>query len=251
MPRIYLLSALALLVVSTVHAASIATIQLRNRPAAEVIPIVEPLLEPGDGISGQGFKIFLRAAPQTVEQVREVIDSLDTAAKTLMISVFQGSKRDLSKSAFSGRIQIENGKVGADIAAGENRLSQESGPVHRLRVTEGSEGYIETGSRLPLFSGAGAQGYANATTGFYVLPRLHGDDVTLQISPFRNSLNRSGGGSIETLQADTTITGRLGEWLPLGGVTERTDRSQSDGVSQRSTRSNNEDSIWIRADLIQ
>jgi len=251
MPRIYPLLALALLVVSAVQAASITIIQLHNRPAAEVIPIVEPLLEPGDGISGQGFKLFLRASPQTVEQVREVIGSLDTAAKTLMISVFQGSKRELSKSAVSGSIRIENGKLGADIAAGDKRLGQQGGPLHRLRITEGSEGYIETGSRLPLFSGSGAGGYANATTGFYVLPRVHGDEVILQISPFKNTLSRSGSGSIDTLQADTTITGRLGEWLPLGGVTERTERSQSDGVSQRSTRSSNEDSIWIRADLVR
>jgi hypothetical protein len=248
MPRIYPLLALALLAASAVQAASITIIQLHNRPAAEVIPIVEPLLEPGDGISGQGFKLFLRAAPQTVEQVREVIDSLDTAAKTLIISVFQGSKKELSKSAISGSIRIENGKLGADIAAGDNRLSRQSAPLHRLRVTEGREGYIETGSRLPLFSGAG--GYADATTGFYVLPRLHGDEVTLQISPFRNSLSRSGNGSIDTLQAATTISGPLGEWLPLGGVSERTERSQSDGVSQRSTRSSNEHSIWIRADLL-
>jgi hypothetical protein len=238
-------------VFSFVEAASIATIQLHNRPAAEVIPIIEPLLEPDDAISGQGFKIFLRASPQTVDEVRDLVGSLDKAAKTLMISVFQGSKQELSNSNFSGSIRIENGKVGADIAAGGEHLSRESGPVHRLRVTEGREGYIETGSRLPLYSSAGTSGYANATTGFYVLPRVHGDEVTLQISPFKNSLSRSGGGTIATMQADTTITGRLGEWLPLGGVTEQTERSRSDGVSQRSTQSNKRESVWIRADLVR
>ena len=251
MPRLFPLLVLSMLVISVVQAASISTIQLRNRPAAEVIPIIEPLLEPGDAISGQGFKIFLRASPQTVDEVRDLVGSLDTAAKTLMISVFQGSERELSKSDFSGSIRIENGKVGADIAASGRQLSQQGGPLHRLRVTEGSEGYIETGSRLPFYSGVGTSGYANATTGFYVLPRVHDDQVTLQISPFKNSLSRSGSGNIETLQADTTITGRLGEWLPLGGVSERTERSRSDGVSQRSTQSNKQDSIWIRADLLR
>lgn len=251
MTRVYPLLALALLLASAVQAASIATIQLRNRPAVEVIPIIEPLLEPGDAISGQGFKIFLRASPQTVDEVREVIAGLDTAARTLMISVFQGSKSDLSRSAFSGSIRFENGQIGADVAAGDSRLQREGGPVHRLRVTEGTEGYIETGARLPFHSGTGAGGYADATTGFYVLPRVSGEHVTLQISPFKNSLSRSGNGNIEILQADTTITGRLGEWLPLGGVSERTERSQSDGVTYRSTRSETEESVWIRADLIR
>jgi hypothetical protein len=251
MRRIYSLLTLALLVVSAVGAASIATIQLRNRPAAEVIPIIEPLLEPGDAISGQGFKIFLRASPQTVAEVRDLVGGLDTAAKTLMISVFQGTREELSKRAVSGSIRIENGEVGADIAAGDSRLNSESGPVHRLRVTAGSEGYIETGSRLPLYSGTGAGGYADATTGFYVLPRVNGERVTLQISPFKNSLSRSGSGNIDTLQADTTVTGRLGEWLPLGGVSERVERSRSDGVGQSSSQGSRQDSIWIRADLVR
>lgn len=249
MIRVYPLFALTLLLVSVVQAASITTIQLRSRPAVEVIPIIEPLLEPGDAISGQGFKIFLRASPQTVDEVRDLIASLDTAAKTLMISVFQGSKRALSNSAFSGSIQIENGKVGADVAAGETSQHSEGGPVHRLRVTEGTAGFIETGTRLPYFSSAGAGGYADATTGFYVLPRISGERVTLQISPFKNSPSRSGSGNIDTLQADTTITGRLGEWLPLGGVSERIERSQGDGVGYRSTQSKTEQSVWIRADL--
>jgi hypothetical protein len=247
MRRIYPLLALVLLVGSAVDAASITTIQLRNRPAVEVIPVIEPLLEPGDAISGQGFKIFLRASPQTVDEVRDLIGSLDKAAKTLLISVFQGNRRELSQSAVSGGIRIENGEVGADIAAGDSRQRSESGPVHRLRVTEGNEGYIETGVRLPYYTGAG--GYADATTGFYVLPRVSGERVTLQISPFKNSLSRSGSGNIDTLRAETTITGRLGEWLPLGGVSERIERSQSDGTTYQSTRGNNEHSLWIRADL--
>jgi hypothetical protein len=249
MRRIYPLLVLVLLVGSAVDAASITTIQLRNRPAVEVIPIIEPLLEPGDAISGQGFKIFLRASPQTVDEVRDLVGSLDTAAKTLLISVFQGNRRELSKTAVSGSIRIENGELGADIAASDQRSRSESGPVHRLRVTEGTEGYIETGSRLPFYAGAG--GYADATTGFYVLPRVNGERVTLQISPFKNSSSRSGSGNIDTLQAETTISGRLGEWLPLGGVSERIERSQGDGVSQNSMQSNRQQSIWIRADPVR
>lgn len=240
---------LAWLLVPVSGADSISTIQLRNRPAAEVIPIIEPLLEPGDTISGHGFKIFLRASPQTVSEIRDVIDGLDTAAKTLMISVFQGRKRDLEKLAFSGSIRIENGSVSGDVAAQGSRRRDTSGPVHRLRVLEGNAGYIETGTRIPFFWGDGSGGYANATSGFYVLPRVHGDRVTLEISPFRNSAKRKNSGSIETLQADTTITGRLGEWLPLGGVSERVEHSRSDGVSQSTTRGEQQDSIWIRADL--
>ena len=242
---------LALLQAGIAIADSINTIQLQNRPAAEVIPIVEPLLGPGDAISGHGFKIFLRASPQTAAEVRGVIESLDVAAKSLLISVFQGRRSDLEKQAFSGVIRIENGTLGGVVAAQASRQNSESGPVHRLRVTEGTRAYIETGSQLPFYSRAGSRDYASATSGFYVLPRIHGESVTLEISPFRNSASRTNDGSIETLQAETTISGRLGEWLPLGGVSERIERSRSDGVSQSTARGGQQDSIWIRADLAE
>ena len=178
------LFALLLSIASTGQTASLTTIDLHNRPAAEIIPIIEPLLEPGDAISGAGFKIFLRASPATLAEVRAVIDSLDTAAKTLLISVFQGSDRELRNLAASGSIRIENGSISGEVAAGESRQQTTSEPVHRLRITEGKAGYIETGARIPLFSASGTSAYADATSGFYVLPRVHGDNVSLKSARF-------------------------------------------------------------------
>lgn len=246
MTRSYLLALLILIFSPLLPAASITTLQLHHRPAAEVVPIIEPLLEPGDKISSQGFKIFLRASPQTVAEVRELIAGIDVAAKTLMISVFQGRRSDLDRRRISGSIEIENGRVSGRLDAGETRRNESGGPIHRLRVTEGTEGFIATGTSSSLFGSEAV----SAASGFYVLPRLHDDRVTLQISPFRNRA-RTAGGSIETLQAATTISGRLGEWLPLGGVSEHSESRQGDGVSQRSTERSQQDSIWIRADLVR
>lgn len=244
MLRRYLPVLLMLWSASLPAAESITTLQLHHRQAVEIIPIIEPLLEPDARISGQGFKIFLRASAQTVDEVRELIASIDVAAKTLLISVFQGRRSDLDASHLSGSIRVENGNIDGSIAAGATQRSESGGPVHRLRVTEGSEGFIATGTEIALFSTGGA----STGSGFYVLPRLNGDQVTLQISPFRNNA-RATGGKIETLQAATTISGRLGEWLPLGGVDERIERSRNDGVGQSSMKRTRQDSIWIRADL--
>ena len=276
---------LLLLLASTAQADSITTIQLQNRPAVEVIPIVKPMLEPGDAITGQGFKIFLRSSPETLAQVRDLIDALDTAAKILQISVFQGSDRDIRSLAISGNIQIEsgdasvnvgnnknnnansggsigydNGKVSGNVKTTSTRARLQDNPVHQLRVTEGTEGYIETGEQIPYFSGAnriapglnvGSVEFKDVTTGFYVLPRIHGDNVTLQISPFKNSVSKTGGGNIETQQANTTITGGIGKWLLIGGTTEEIKRSQSGTGSYSSTKSRRNESIWIKVDLVR
>jgi len=285
MKLFYKLLGLALLLASPVQADSITTIQLLNRPAAEVIPIVKPMLGANESITGQGFKIFLRSSPETLAQVKDMIDNLDIAAKILQISVFQGSDRDLSALGISVNIQIETGDASGSIEGNTNKNSDgggsisysthnssgslnststrrrlENSPIHQLRITEGTEGYIETGEQIPYFSGAnwivpdaavGGVEYKNVTSGFYVLPRIHGDNVTLQVSPFKNSQSKMRGGNIETSHANTTITGRIGEWLLIGGATEQIKRSQKNTGSYSSTQSRNNESIWIKADLVQ
>lgn len=284
MKLLYKLLALMLLV-SVAQADSITTIQLQNRPAEEIVPIVKPMLGTNETISGRGFKLFLRSSPDTLAQVRDMIAALDIAPKILQISVFQGSTRGLSELGFSGNIQIESGDTSVSIgtprndngdAGGSITYSTKDGsgsirsistrkrlkddPIHQIRVTEGNEAYIETGEQVPYFSGdhwirrrgvAGGIEYKDVITGFYVLPRVHGDNVTLQVSPFKNSLSNSNAGNIETQYAKTTLTGRIGEWLLIGGVTEQLKRAQSGTSTSVSTQSRNNESIWIKADLIR
>ena len=274
-----------MLLVSAAGAESISTIQLQNRPAEEVIPIVEPMLGPNDAITGQGFTIFLRSSPQTLARVRELIDALDTPARMLQVSVFQGSERDLGELGVGAGIRIESGDASVDIGKGGDKEGRDGGnitysttggsasiggistqkslrdsPIHRVRVTEGNEAYIETGERIPYFYGAGWIGrrgftgaveYRDAITGFYVLPRIRGDNVMLEVSPFKSSRSDTGAGSIDTQSANTTITGPIGEWLLIGGVTEQVERSQSTTGTTIATQGRDNTSIWIRADLVQ
>jgi len=256
MKRLFKLLGLVLLV-SAAQADSMSTIQLQNRPAEEVRPIVKPMLGANDVITGEGFKIFLRSSPETLERVRQMIDVLDTRAKLMLVSVFQGSERDLGELGISANIQFETGNASVDIGNGSanndaaggsitygtaNGSASISGistqeslrdiPIHQVRVTEGTEAYIETGERIPYFYGATSIGpggnagsvvYKDVMTGFYVLPRLRGDNVILEVSPFKSSQSNTGGDNINTLSAGTTTT----------------------------TQSRDNTGIWVRADLVQ
>jgi type II secretory pathway component GspD/PulD (secretin) len=277
---------LALVVYSgTVYAASIETIQLKNRPAEEIIPLIKPMLGPDDSISGQGFQLFIRTSDENLEQIAKMIARLDVAVKQLLISVFQGSERDLRAIGVSGGVEFQSDRVdasigktggpsrGADVqystrnaTVSGNTLSTRGrladNPVHQLRITEGTEGYIETGESIPYFSGgvwlgrhrgavdAGVD-YKDIHTGFYVLPRVHGEQVTMDVSPYKQSRSKTQGGAIDTQRASTTVTGQLGVWLQIGGVTEQTSRSRTDIGSYSSTQSRNNAGIWIKADLVQ
>ena len=274
-----------LLLVSAVQANSVSEIQLQHRTAEEIIPIIEPMLGPNDAITGVGFKIFLQSSPDTLARVRSMVDVLDIPAKILQISVAQGSQRDLAALGIDASVQVEKGVASVEIgnerdnddAAGGNVTFSTSGgsasvdgistqkslrdnPVHQVRVTEGTEAYIETGERIPYFYGvawggrralAGNVEYQDAVTGFYVLARARGDNVVLEVSPYKSARSSTGDGNIETQSASTTVTGRFGEWLLIGGATEQVKRNESATGTTYATEGGNSTGIWIRADLVE
>ncbi len=264
---------------------SVSVIQLNHRPAAEVIPIIEPMLGPNDAISGEGFKIFVRASAESQERVRAMVDFLDTASRELQVSVFQGSEQDLRGLAVRAHVEFESAdtsvEIGdgkeADESAGGRIIYSSSGgsasvegiatqrslrdnPIHMVRVAEGKEAYIETGERIPYFTGAAWRGrralaggveYENVVTGFYVLPRIRGETIVLEVSPFKSSRSDTARGNVETQSASTTVTGRVGAWLLVGGVTEQVDRAESATGTAYATRSRRNSGIWIKAELIE
>lgn len=255
-----------LTVISAVHAESVATIELQSRPADEVIPIIRPMLGPRDAISGDGYTIFLRSSPETLARVKGMLDVLDVPPKTLLVSVFQGSSRDLGAVGIDVGIDIEAGdktystsgsQVSVDAVATQKGLVDN--PIHQLRVLEGNEGYIETGQEIPYFSGTtwvgrrgivGGVEYKSVATGFYVTPGIRGENVTLEISPYKSSPSDTGGSRIETQSASTTVTGRAGEWLLIGGTASQQTRTESGIASRASTRSQEQSGTWIRAVVI-
>ncbi|MGI9265484.1 MAG: hypothetical protein ACR2QU_11190, partial [Gammaproteobacteria bacterium] len=209
----------------------------------------------------------------------------DTPARILQISVFQGSARDIRELGISANAQFNRGDASVEIGSDENDQDDEGGritystssgtasvdglstqqslrdnPIHQVRTTEGTEAYIETGERIPYFYGgawrghraiAGSIEYENAITGFYVLPNVRGDNVVLEVNPFKHSQSNSSGGNIEMLSAGTTITGRTGQWLMVGGVTEQVERADSAIGTTTSTQSGDITGIWIKVDPVE
>jgi hypothetical protein len=245
------------------------------------------MLAQGDAISGQGYQLFIRTSDENLQQIRKVIGRLDSEPKMLLISVFQGSEADLSEFALEGAINYRNGRgqlgSGQSAAVGRGpetsyrtpggratariinttrRQSQQ--PVHRLRIIEGRPGYIETGQSIPFFSGTswlnrrkrvervlGGVEYRAVHTGFYVLPRLRGNQVTLDVSPYRQEPSMTQGGAYETSGADTRITGPLGQWLLIGGITQQS-RNEQGGIGKlHSTQSTANHKIWIKAEAVR
>ena len=272
------------LLANIAFADAIDTIALKNRPAEELIPIIKPMLDPGASITGQGFQLFVRTSNENMQQIRQLIAKLDTKARQLLISVFQGEERDLHSLDVDGQIQHEGDNFDANIGSsssserggsvsystrnsrgGANTIStrgrSRDNPVYTLRITEGSQGYIQTGSSDPVFTGgiwsgplfggvSAGLGYKDVQSGFYVKPRTHADQVTLNVHPYKESRSHTLGGAYDTQSASTVVTGKLGQWIQIGAVTEQTQRNQSSVGSISSTQSRNNAGIWIKADAL-
>ena len=70
-------------------------------------------------------------------------------------------------------------------------------------------------------------------------PQLAGDTVTLQVSPQHDTPGRYGRGSSDVQRVETTVSGRLGEWIDIGGVV-RGGAFESDSGSYRTRAASGE-----------
>lgn len=255
----------ALLMIAACNAglacAQVEIIQLRNRTAEDLLPVLRPLVEPGGALTGMQYQLILRASPGNVADIRRVIASLDTRPRRLLISVRQDAEggEDMRSAAASGRVILSpgassaviDGRLQDDRRASQDRVSQ------TVQVIEGGVAAISTGQSVPVPSrmvtrtvnGVLVQettSYRDAGTGFQVSPRLSGDRVTLEINPQRDTPGAAGAVSIQ--HARTTVSGRLGEWMELGGSSISESRSGSGILSGNAAARSERRSIWVKVD---
>lgn len=241
-------------------------IELRNRDAGEVIPTLRPFIKPGDVLSGDGYQLFIRTDPQTLADIRQFIAALDKTPAQLLISVRNAGELDSMQTSANirgaiehngNRVIINDGRDNRlDIRAGQNETTGTQRQIPQIRATEGRPALIYAGISVPVSTmQRERQGnrviertsteYRNVTSGFYVTAKLNDDEVILTVEPQIQS--RGEAGAINTYALATMIRGRLGEWLPLGGIAE-SENSRSTyigGVNKTRTQHHNETMIKV------
>lgn len=217
-------------------------IELRYRLAEEIVPVVQPLLEPGGVLTGADRMLFVNTSPANFEQIRQAVELIDRRPRQLVVTVGQGTVTYEERTDVAGQARAGNGDVqvgvntpprgDSGIAVGIDSRAQRAN-LHNtssVRGLEGTEIYIAIGQLAPLTTSQivpGRRGpreytsteYREVSTGFYATARLHGDTVRLEVSPRQQRLrNTATGPVVETAGVVSTIDGRLGEWMPIGAV---------------------------------
>jgi hypothetical protein len=143
----------------------------------------------------------------------------DRAPRRLLISVRQERRADARGSGTGARSY-------------HSRSARDEGQTQRLQVLEGHAAWVRTGEWVPVPEAAvllGPRGagvvpglrHLERTDGFYVVPRVAGERVTVGIGLRRADAAPGDGGVSEVQEMETVLSGRLGEWLAVGEGTEQ------------------------------
>ena len=239
--RFALYVALALLATHASSQNALEIIPLRHRTADQVLPALQPLMEPGATLSGQGTQLFVRASPANLAELRRALEAIDRPLRRLQISVrlddaLERAARDVEAS---GRISSNRGgsfELQAQDAqrAGAERVTQ------RVQVLEGGRAFIYTGQSTPIFDGSVTR---ETASGFEAVPRLAGGGVLVEIAQRRDT-----SGQQQALA--TTVSGRLGEWLDVGGAMESAARSDRGIAAARASQSAQSRRVWLKVEAL-
>ena len=256
----------------------IETIQLLHRPTDEVIPIIKPMLAPGASITGTGYKLIIKSTPDNISQIQSLLEEIDVNQNMLRVSVSMEDKTDQSKQ--HGSVSIQHQDKHGSIEIGENDSSEEAPKINNnsrakfdariyqtnksrnkpttqvMSVAEGYWATIAMGQSIPVGTRTrNADGtvtesitYKQVMTGYRVKPRTHGDNVTLTIQPINQEVSSTMGGAIDTNALETTVTGKLGEWIFLGGTDHEENLKNSGITYQTRIRSTDINQVWVKVE---
>jgi type II secretory pathway component GspD/PulD (secretin) len=264
-------------------------IPLRYRQAAEVIPIIQPMLAREGSVSGYQGQLVVRTTPANLEEVKRILAALDTAPRQLLITVREDSalERGRSQADISANVGNDNARVvipptgrdqrGGSVVVGEGddqvrlralegRSVQGETGTQTVRAMEGREAFVRSGQSAPVRERqvqrtvvggkvvervVESTQYRDVASGFYVLPRLSGERVMLDISQQREALRRGASGAASVQGVVTTVSGRMGEWIEIGGVDRDTSSQQSALLGRSSTSARDSRRILIKVEEIR
>ncbi len=243
-------------------------IELSFADPQQIKPAIVPFLSQGSSVSAYQDQLILNVTAQELTKIRQLLKQLDGAGRQLLLSlrsdgVGSSSERgiDLDGSFHTGDTTITTGPGGhstetqATIRVENYQGTSTDNGNQSVRATEGMPAYISTGMTAPLQSYTiGPDGrryyqqeYVDAVSGFYATARVNDGVVQLSIDQSNNQLK---GQTIATQQLQSQVSGAVGQWLPIG-VISNTASLQSQGLGSRGQSSHaGSTQLFIKVEIL-
>jgi type II/III secretion system protein len=259
-------------------------IELKHGMVSDIVPILKPLVVEGGTVTGMNSKLIIKTTPSNLKQIKSILAQIDNAPRRLMISVkqdvdgnFKANESGLSGRYSKGGVTLESPDAGHGglVVQGKDsdgnviryrtiktRSYNEDRNVFRIQTLEGSYAHINIGQSVPIptqntiVTGAGVVvqngiEYRDVTSGFYVLPRLQGNNVTLLVAPRLSRVSPGQAATFDIQNVETTATGKLGEWIQIGGADQHFNNDSRSNAIRTKRRGQEQRTVLIKVEEIK
>ena len=254
---------------------SIHYFDLKNRTANEVIPILQPLLQQNESISGDGYQLFIRTSNLRAQELETLLQSIDRAAKMFRISVTNDAHTVQRQNSIEGSVRVKTGD--ADIRIGNTRYIDEGlsvdavarttesreNKIQFINVQEGKVAFVsrEKNTLIPVYSyvervyGVAEidHGYSPLATedGFYVEARAADTQhakITSQTASGNNRDNQHY--NHEQQYTETELRVPFGKWFEIGGTTDSYYQSSKGILYRTKEEEERYNKIFLKVELL-
>jgi len=243
-------------------------IPLNNRSAPELQQLISPLLEDSERIIANRSKLIIKATPSRQLEIKNLIKHLDTRLNNLSITVIQSKTKTAAALNASANINLNftstrashnSGRIRGRYANTEDFSNTDS--QQKIQTLDGKPAFIKTGQTHPIQNTRivnSAYGYPvisndtlliEASTGFQVTPRLSGEQVILEVSPWSDKMNKNG--TLSSQSGHSTIRVNLGQWIEIGGIEQQSQHTSTGVLSHAYSTRNKSMRILIKVEKTQ
>ena len=220
-------------------------VPLNYHTSADMLPMAQDFLGKDGQVSAYGNQLIIKAEPDKIQELKALITQLDTTPKRLLITVDTNENNQQNSGDSQTRI-ISYGTASRD------------GGIQQIQASEGVPALIQVGQSVPLTTTQpDAYGrpqnqtqYRNVTQGFYVTASVTGETVHLAISTNRDRMSQERPDVVNVQSTDTTVTGRLGEWITLAGVNRQTQADKQGLTRSYSTQGRDDMTLRVKVDTL-
>jgi len=220
-------------------------VPLNNRTSADLLPVAQNFIGKDGTVSAYGNQLIVNAEPDKIQGLRALLSQLDTPSRRLLITV--DTNENNQQSSGDNQTQIITYST-------ESR----DGGIQQIQASEGVPALIQIGQSVPLTTTQpDAYGrpqnqtqYRNVTQGFYVTASVTGETVHLSISTNRDRMSQERPDVVNVQSTDTTVSGRLGEWITLAGVNRQTQADKSSTTRSYSTQGQDDLSLKVKVETL-
>ncbi|QXH92949.1 secretin [Pseudomonas ogarae] len=228
-------------------------VPLNYRTSADLLPVAQNFIGKDGQVSAYGNQLIVNAEPGKIEELRQFLAQLDTAPKRLLITVDTNENNLQGDQGYS-----INGAAPSQTRIINRSTASHDGGVQQVQASEGQPALIQVGQSVPFTSSQtdnygrlqSQTEYRNVTQGFYVTASVTGETVHLSISTNRDRMSQERPDVVNVQSTDTTVSGRLGEWITLAGVNRQTQADKQGLTRSYSTQGRDDMILRVKVDTL-